>query len=72
MKTEQEENESDSSNTSGLQTSVEISNEQVRNDTNDEIVIDLQSPEYEPETNNNDDCKFYKQSLAKQALAGVF
>lgn len=72
VKTEQEENESDSSNTSGLQTSVEISNEQVRSSTNDEIVIDLQSPEYEPETNNNDDCKFYKQSLAKQALAGVF
>lgn len=34
-------------------------------------VIELEDIEYGPETNNND-CKFYKQSLTKQALAGVF
>lgn len=39
--------------------------------TREEIVCISPSPEYEPETNNND-CAFYKQSLAKQALAGVF
>lgn len=78
MKTGREENdESDSSNTSGMQQgsaeeTVSVSNGQVGSDGNNEIVIDLQSPaEYETETNNND-CKFYKQSLAKQALAGVF
>lgn len=34
-------------------------------------IIELEDVEYGPETNNND-CKFYKQSLTKQALAGVF
>lgn len=34
-------------------------------------IIELEDAEYGPETNNND-CKFYKQSLTKQALAGVF
>lgn len=79
MKIEQNENELKSTNTSILSkfedmTEVEcpsILNEQVStSEVNEEIVI-LQSPEYEAETNNND-CSFYKQSLAKQALAGVF
>lgn len=55
---------------SGIVTEEEILDEQ-GSTVKEEIVV-LQSPaEYEPETNNND-CKFYKQSLAKQALAGVF
>ncbi|XP_050539080.1 SEC14 domain and spectrin repeat-containing protein 1-B [Daktulosphaira vitifoliae] len=33
--------------------------------------IVVHNVEYAPETNNND-CKFYKRNLAKQALAGVF
>lgn len=79
MNTEQEDSESDSSNTSELRRSVEeiasMPNEQVRHDAKDEIIVDLPSPvEYESETNNNNnnDCTFYKQNLAKQALAGVF
>lgn len=50
--------------------SYSILNDQISNNVNEEIII-LQSPEYESETNNND-CKFYKQNLAKRALAGVF
>lgn len=46
--------------------------EEEEEDAREEEIIILQSPaEYEPETNNND-CKFYKQNLAKRALAGVF
>jgi len=81
VKTELEENESESANTSDLQLntddvaaiekSLPILDEPVSNDTIDEGIIILQSPEYEQETNNND-CTFYKQNLAKQALAGVF
>lgn len=48
-----------------------ISNGQDDDDVKDEVIINLPSPEYEDETNNND-CQFYKQSLTKQALAGVF
>jgi len=81
VKTELEENESESANTSDLQLNTEdvaaiekslpILDEQVSSDAIDEGIIILQSPEYEQETNNND-CTFYKQNLAKQALAGVF
>lgn len=79
MKIEQDENESKSANTSVLSKFEDMTeeenplilNEEVStSEVNQEIVI-LQSPEYEAETNNND-CSFYKQSLAKQALAGVF
>lgn len=81
MKIELEEDESESANTSDLQLntnevvatekSLPILDEQVSSDAIDEGIIILQSPEYEEETNNND-CTFYKQNLAKQALAGVF
>jgi len=81
VKTELEENESESVNTSDLQLntdnvvaiekSLPILDESVSSDAIDEGIIILQSPEYEHETNNND-CTFYKQNLAKQALAGVF
>lgn len=81
MKIELEENESESANTSDLQLSTDnvaatekslpILDEQVNSDAIDEGIIIVQSPEYEQETNNND-CTFYKQNLAKQALAGVF
>lgn len=81
MKIELEEDESESANTSDLQQntdevvaiekSLPILDEQVSSDAIDEGIIILQSPEYEEETNNND-CTFYKQNLAKQALAGVF
>lgn len=86
VKTGQDDDES--ANTSGSQESAEdaagedecgcpatIANgheDVVGSDAKEEIVILSQDPaEYEPETNNND-CTFYKQSLAKQALAGVF
>lgn len=83
VKTDQDENESDLTTTSELlqlqksegdaeeDQCPEISNEQVGNDVNDGIIMNMSSPEYEHETNNND-CTFYKQSLTKQALAGVF
>lgn len=81
MKIELEENESESANNSDLQLntddvaatekSLPILDEQVSSDAIDEGIIILPSPEYEQETNNND-CTFYKQNLAKQALAGVF
>lgn len=84
MKIELEENESESANSSDLQLNTDdvataaatkkitpISDEQVNSDAIDEGIIILQSAEYEQETNNND-CTFYKQNLAKQALAGVF
>jgi len=81
VKIELEENESESANTSDLQLntddvaatekSLPILDEQVSSDAIDEGIIILPSPEYEQETNNND-CTFYKQNLAKQALAGVF
>lgn len=83
VKTDQDENDSDLTTTSELlqlQKSAniaeedqcpEISNEQVSNDVKDGIIMNLPNPEYEHETNNND-CTFYKQSLTKQALAGVF
>ncbi|KAE9527670.1 hypothetical protein AGLY_012743 [Aphis glycines] len=82
VKIELEENEPESLNTSELQLNADhvtateknppiILNEQVSNDAIDEGIIILPSPEYEQETNNND-CTFYKQNLAKQALAGVF
>uniref|UniRef100_A0A2H8TYV8 SEC14 domain and spectrin repeat-containing protein 1 n=1 Tax=Melanaphis sacchari TaxID=742174 RepID=A0A2H8TYV8_9HEMI len=81
VKIELEENELNSANASDLQLNTDdvvvteklppILNEQVSSDAIDEGIIILQSPEYEQETNNND-CTFYKQNLAKQALAGVF
>jgi len=81
VKIELEENESESANNSDLQLntddvaatekSLPILDEQVSSDAIDEGIIILPSPEYEQETNNND-CTFYKQNLAKQALAGVF
>jgi len=81
VKIELEENELESANTSDLllntddvattEKSLPILDEQVSSDAIDEGIIILQSPEYEQETNNND-CTFYKQNLAKQALAGVF
>jgi len=83
VKIELEENESESANVSDMQlqnieefAATEISppilDEQViSSNAIDEGIIILQSPEYEQETNNND-CTFYKQNLAKQALAGVF
>jgi len=82
VKIELEENESESANSSDLQLqntdnvvatekNPPILNEQISSDAIDEGIIILQSPEYEQETNNND-CTFYKQNLAKQALAGVF
>ncbi|XP_025418579.1 SEC14 domain and spectrin repeat-containing protein 1-B isoform X2 [Sipha flava] len=76
----------ESANTSGSQKSAEdttgedesgcsltIANgEEVGSDAKEEIIMLSQNSEYEPETNNND-CTFnYKQSLTKQALAGVF
>lgn len=84
LKTVQDDDES--ANTSGSQKSLEdttgedecacpvtIANgEVVDSEVKEEIIMLSQDPEYEPETNNND-CTFnYKQSLAKQALAGVF
>lgn len=82
MKIELEDNEPKSLNASELQLNADhviateknppiILNEQVSNDAIDEGIIILPIPEYEQETNNND-CTFYKQNLAKQALAGVF
>lgn len=81
MKIELEENESESTNNIDLQLNTDdgaatekilpILDERVSSDAIDEGIIILQSPEYEQETNNND-CTFYKQNLAKQALAGVF
>lgn len=86
VKLEQEDDEPLSANSSDLQLiksdddvtdreeedEEDCPNKQINIDGKIEEITDiLQCPEYEPETNNND-CKFYKQSLAKQALAGVF
>lgn len=82
----EEEDERESPNASGSQKSEDAEEEEEEEEeesrstseepadggvTREEIVCISPGPEYEPETNNND-CAFYKQSLAKQALAGVF
>lgn len=65
----------ESANTTVTQESGIVTEEEILDEhgstVKEEIVVLQSSAEYEPETNNND-CKFYKQSLAKQALAGVF
>jgi len=84
VKTDQDENESESTNTSELlqiktgdvdqdedEDEENPSNERDSSDAREENIVTIQSSDFEPETNNND-CTFYKQSLAKQALAGVF